>query len=259
MGEPMRWLNRLVLSAFLVWAFSAGLWPFIEHQGNWAIVQEVWYRWQGWNAGALATFAAVAAIYVARFRDEKDRSRSAIAAKVMLPDHLSNLLGYIVACQRFLQLAHRRVRGEMVDLTDVPEKPQSYEAALSEAARWGEPEFTALLGHLLAHLQVYRSRMRDLPIEIADPNAVVIPNNVTYYLIHGAVIYTELTWLLGHSRDLEPLPNVITSKDLMSSLRLNGIYSPGDFQIDEQVLERRARIETRALRKMLKSRTSWAV
>lgn len=248
-GEAMqKRLYAIIIVIASVWGVTAGAWPLVEHRGDINAVQQVWDRWQAWNTGVIALLSALTALAVTRLRDDRERERAFVAAKALLPDHLSSLLAYVRSSQFFLTGAYQSARGEEIELPELPARPVGYEQWVSDAIRWGDPDFVAYMAHVVSHLQVYRSRIQELPFLHGDPEERLFAPNVRDYIIQGAVIYTQLGNLLGFSRDNENLPEAVTARDLASSLRLCGIYFLDHFEITDDLLERRAGRETKSLR-----------
>lgn len=242
-------LYVLIAGVFAVWAFCAGLWPLIEHDFDFSSAQDVWDRWQAWNTGVIALLSALTALAVARLRDEKERQRSFIAAKALLPDHLSSLLEYLRATQAFLTVAYSKVAHENMELPEVPSRPIGYEQWVSDAIRWGDPAFVSYMSNVVSHLQVYKSRTSALQIEFDDPESIVSEDNIKEYLVQGAIIYMHVGKLLNYVRDNKSLSNNICAEEIESGLNLCGIHFHEDYGIDQALRERRAETESKRMRR----------
>ncbi|MFP4522714.1 MAG: hypothetical protein ACLFQK_11265, partial [Fibrobacterota bacterium] len=95
-----------------------------------------------------------------------------------------------------LTTAYAKANGQEIDLPDVPSRPSGYGQWVSDAIKWGDPDFVSYMSHVVSHLQVYRSRLGELPILFDDPDNVVVVDNIRDYIVQGSIIYMELGNLL---------------------------------------------------------------
>lgn len=250
-----RFINFTIFLILIIWVFLSGFWPIIEHWGNYSAIQAVWDRWQSWNTGIIALLSALIALTVTRHRYERDRVREFVTSKALLPPRLSTLMGYIRSAQACLRVVYADLGAENVaegvQSPEVPELPDGYERWLEGAIRWGDREFVALMIHVVAHLQVYNARLLDLQQTYNDPARVGVRANISDYIIHGAIIYMEIGFLLSASRDGEKIPDSLSAENIESGLRQTGFYYMENFGIGIDRLSVRARNESEAIRRRM--------
>lgn len=253
----------------MAWLTASVVVPFFQ-TASLRELQDVWYRWQAWNAGVVAFIAAALALVSARFQVEQERlraeeeaERSFEASQALLPEHLSALLEYVKLCQNYLIIIHprdreqeawRRLEGE--DIIAPPPAPEGHQELVAEAIKWGPFPVVGYVKGLLGNLQVYKSRLRELVTEQEAPNAMPAPHYVEEVLLQGATLHLEISYLLGFVRDDEELLSEVTVDDLKSGLRAGGIYFPEDFGFSQERLERRAATLSRKFTARLRSSLS---
>lgn len=150
-----------------VWLPLAGLYtycmfihPWLGWQGSWEYVQNVWDRWQTFNAAALAFAASVIALQVARYQAEKQRGRDFRAAKAFLPTAFSELSTYFKGCAQTLHEAWS-LQGQSQHIK-APAAPILYKDAFKECIRHATPQIGDYLANVLADLQVHEARIGEL-------------------------------------------------------------------------------------------------
>lgn len=253
----------------IAWFTASVAVPFFQTAG-FEELQDVWYRWQAWNAGVVAFIAAALALVSARFRAEQERlraeeeaERSFEASRALLPEHLSALLQFLKLCQNYLiaihprgreQQASRRLEG--VGIAAPPPAPEGHQELVAEAIKWGPIPVVGYVKGLLGNLQVYKSRLRELVTEQEAPNAMPSSHYVEEVLLQGATLHLEIDYLLGFVRDDEELLSEVTVDDLKSGLRAGGVYFPENFGFSQERLERRAATLSREFKARLRSSLS---
>ena len=80
----VNWVSGICFAFYII---SMALLPWINQEFKWAGVQDVWDRWQTFNAGVLAFFASVIAFNIARYTDNQKRQRQFVAARSICPRH----------------------------------------------------------------------------------------------------------------------------------------------------------------------------
>ncbi|MET3497323.1 hypothetical protein [Variovorax boronicumulans] len=134
--------------------------PWLARQGSWEYVQNVWDRWQTFNAAALAFAASVIVLQVARYKDEKQRGRDFRATKAFLPAALSELSAYFKGSAQTLHEAWS-LQGQSQHIK-APAAPILYKDAFNECIRHATPQIGDYFANVLADLQVHEARIGEL-------------------------------------------------------------------------------------------------
>ena len=155
------WLFSVVNYAgwplLLLYGISMFVYPALS--GSWQRVQDVWDRWQTFNAGALAFVASLVAFNIAKFGEERQREREFIAAKAFLPSTLSGLIDYCRQSASVLNRLWFHEGDEPLDL-QAPDFPSGYREVFSNCIRHANPAVGSYLSNVLVLLQVHDARLR---------------------------------------------------------------------------------------------------
>jgi hypothetical protein len=179
----VNWIGIPSSMLFLVCMLIA---PWISSDGNWKYVQEVWDRWQTFNAAMLAFLSSWIAFNIAKFNASKQREREFIAARAFLPQALSELSQYFSASSKYLMLALNQINESpehrISTLPPVPAPPENYPSIFSDCIKLAEPDVSEQLAGILRDLQVHLSRMKELGQQ--DQNSILIIGamNITSYM-----------------------------------------------------------------------------
>lgn len=145
--------------------------PWLAGRGSWEHVQNVWDRWQTFNAAALAFAASVIALQIARYREEKQGARDFRAAKAFLPAAFSELSAYFRISSQILQDTWR-LQGPSAQF-ELPAAPVLYKEAFKECVRHATPVVGDYLASVLADLQVHEARLGALHKGAGGKNALL--------------------------------------------------------------------------------------
>lgn len=145
--------------------------PWLAAGGSWVHVQNVWDRWQTFNAAALAFAASVTALQIARYKEEKQGARDFRAAKAFLPAAFSELSAYFKRSSQILQ-GIWPLQGQL-DPIQLPEAPVLYKEAFKECIRHATPAVGDYLASVLADLQVHEARLGALHKGVGGKNALL--------------------------------------------------------------------------------------
>lgn len=177
-----------------IYCFSMFAYPWLGGSWSWKHVQEVWDRWQTFNAGALAFAASLVAFNISRFNENRQRERDFIAAKAFLPSTLSGLMEYCTQSARIYGAMWESV-GAAVVVHEHPDFPKNYREVFSNCIRHADPAVGSYLSNILVRLQVHDARLRDAIAKTPRVHERVVdrPNLISYLMRLG-----ELHSLIGN-------------------------------------------------------------
>lgn len=162
--------------------------------GDWTYVQEVWDRWQSLNMGVLAFISSMAAFNIAKYNANKQRERDFVAARALLPDALSELIGYLRASARLLSEAWERVdslalRAPAPLASEFPELPSGYKEIFSRCIASAEVDVGDYLANIIVRLQIHHSRLKETHKVLSEGGSLVLtkPNLMTYFYSLGNI------------------------------------------------------------------------
>lgn len=89
----------------VLFAYCLLIYPWLAGRGSWDHVQNVWDRWQTFNAAALAFATTVLALQITRYKDEKQQIREFSVAKAFLPAAFSEMSAYFKSSAQTVQEA----------------------------------------------------------------------------------------------------------------------------------------------------------
>lgn len=218
-----------------IYGFSMFVYPWLAGNWNWGHVQEVWERWQTFNAAALAFVASLVAFNISRFNESRQRERDFVAAKAFLPSTLSGLMEYCAQSARILGVMweHDDASDKAFEHLDLPE---DYRDVFSNCIRHADPAVGSYLSNILVRLQVQEARLRDAVRETIKGNdRVVDKHNLIAYLLRLGEIYALLGNLFAFARGEEVFhEKQLGWDDMRSAYSLLGI-EVDDFFIDERM------------------------
>jgi len=151
------WANWVGIPGVALYVCSMLIYPWVEGQGSWAHVHEVWDKWQTFNAAALAFLASLIALNLSRIKDEKQRERDFLASKAFLPSAFSELSVYFKSSASIL--AHIWESGVAGIVAPTP--PSAYRDAFKDCIRHATPEGGEHLTAILVKLQIHEARLGD--------------------------------------------------------------------------------------------------
>ena len=134
--------------------------PWLAGRGSWDHIQNVWDRWQTFNAAALAFAASVIALQVTRYKDERQREQDYRAAKAFLPAAFSELSKYFKASAQTLQEAWP-LQGQSPNIK-APTEPSFFKDVFKEYILRANAPVGEYLIDVLRDLQVHEARLGDL-------------------------------------------------------------------------------------------------
>lgn len=156
--------------------------------GDWNYVQEVWDRWQSLNMGVLAFISSMAAFNIAKYNANKQRERDFVASRALLPDSLSELVGYLKASAKLLLEAWGRVDSRALStpapfVSEFPSLPDSYKETFSRCIASAEVDVGAYLANLIVRLQIHHSRLKEAHKILSEGGSLVLTkrNLMTYF------------------------------------------------------------------------------
>jgi hypothetical protein len=185
----INWVGGLSVPAYVVAMLIV---PIV--MGDWAYVQNVWDRWQTLNMGVLAFISSMAAFNIAKYNANKQRERDFVAARALLPDALSELIGYLRASARLLSEAWERVdsgalRPPAPMNSTFPELPGGYKETFSRCISSAEVDVGAFLANIIVRLQIHHSRLKETHRVLSEGGSLVLtkPNLMSYFYGLGKI------------------------------------------------------------------------
>ncbi|MEX0740988.1 MAG: hypothetical protein WD071_16770 [Pseudohongiella sp.] len=206
-------LNRIGIPVVTLYGLSMFLFPWISGDGDWNYVHSVWHNWQGLNVGMLAFVSSLIAFNIGRYNAERQREREFIAAKVFLPEALSELTEYFKLSAILLSEAYERAseprnnrRRELAAALPVP--PKEYKTIFSRCIEKADPEVGSYLAYILMRLQVHNSRISGIPDSFTvGAQMLVAPQNILTYLFRLAELQALVNNLFEFARGMELFVN----------------------------------------------------
>lgn len=184
-----------------IYCFSMFAYPWFGGSWSWKHVQEVWDRWQTFNAGALAFAASLVAFNISRFNESRQRERDFTAAKAFLPSTLSGLMEYCTRSARIYKAMWEPVGAEPA-AHEHPDFPPNYREVFSNCIRHADPSVGSYLSNILVRLQVHDARLRDAIAETQQLHQQVADrHNIISYLMCIGEIYSLMGNLFSFARD----------------------------------------------------------
>lgn len=234
-------LNWIGTPAILIYIVAMLIEPWFVSDGNsWDYVQEVWDRWQTFNAAVIAFVSSLIAFNISRFNEHKQREREFVAAKALLPQTLSELTRYFKDSSIFLkdvwdQLATNPNARPTVQIA-LPALPETYQSVISGCIKHAEPDVGQYLAEVLKDLQIHNARLSDMHVNLSYPHAtmLVIPHNVMSYLYSLGKLQAMVNRLFGFARNSEPFKDdALTYEDFRSAY--SGTFGLWPEDIDDLV------------------------
>ena len=201
-------LNWIGTPAIVIYIFAMLITPwFVSDVESWAYVQEVWDRWQTFNAAVIAFVSSLIAFNISRFNEHKQREREFVAAKALLPHALSELTKYFKESSVFLkdvwdQLdSHPNARPAIQ--TPLPNPPKNYQPIFTECIKYAEPDVAEYLADVMRGLQIHNARLSDMRQTLSDPQSpmMVLPINVTSHFYSLGKLQAMINRLFPFSRN----------------------------------------------------------
>lgn len=182
--------------------------PWVK--GDWNYVQDVWDRWQTFNAGILAFAASLIAFKISRYNAKKQRQRQFIAARAFLPHALSELTYYNKRNSKLLFEAWDILTptggfGEKPLTSELAGLPDSYKEVFWKCISEADPEVADYLAKILVRLQINHSRMTELHSLFGqDRQRIWVKNNIMNYMFSLGELQAMINRIFGYSRGLDP-------------------------------------------------------
>lgn len=200
--------------------------PFVLEGFSGAL--EVWDRWQALNVGVLAFISSVVFFHTTKYKEEKQRQRSFIAARASLPQALSELTEY---CRNSAKVWHEAiVKAETNKYGDFSEKypslPSNVHNVIKECIAHSEFDVGNYLAKILVELQIHNSRLSGLESEFAvGSNHINVSLSVQSNLWFLGKLQARIDSLFSFARGLEAFNGSEPSNDAIVSA-LNIIAMP---------------------------------
>ncbi len=211
------------------------IYPWFDGGGNWAHVQSVWDRWQGFNVGMLAFISSIAAFNISKFNAEKQRERDFLSAKAFLPAALSELVSYFRSSAVLFRAGWGLGGGGRPAIV-APELPVTYREVFGNCIKHAEPIVGDYLSRMLVNLQVHDARLRDYIHQFRDENVPILDkqNLITYFYRLGE-LQALTNKLFGFARSEEEFDSDPLVWDDFRNAYLNlGIWI-NEIHIDENM------------------------
>lgn len=205
-------LNCFGFPIAILYFFSMLIYPAIHSGGDWSYLQSVWHNWQPLNVGVLAFISSLIAFNIVRYNENKQRSRKFIAAKAFLPEALSELTHYFQDCASIYIGAWEKLVVEDPEKSrfapGLPKLNDSYKEIFSKCISVAEPDVADYLATVLVHLQIHRSRIREIiNILHGKSNLTIDESNIYAYMFRLAQLHASVGRLFGYARGLNDFDN----------------------------------------------------
>ena len=225
-------VNTIGIPLAALFALSMIVWPWIAGRGNWDYVQDVWDRWQSLNVGLLAFISSVVAFNIARYNNDRQRSRDFLAARASLPAILSSLTDYFSISANLLVSAWQVNRASSPTLT-VPVLPHGFQSVFADCIRHAEPDVGEYLAKILARVQIHDSRMRSCVDALSSPDdASPVRYNLIAYIFRLGELQAMVDKLFDFARNMGEFDQTpLEWSDFQNSFSTLNIQSQ-DFAID---------------------------
>lgn len=172
----------------LIFFMSMLIAPWIKYDREWKDVQEVWDRWQTFNAAMLAFLASVIALNISVYIEKKQRQRRFIAAKSFLPPALSELTSYCKASAKVFKEIWERLESlnpqtRTALSCGLPEEAQTYKEIFSKSIAEAEPDVASYLAEIIIKLQIHTARLEEIYKSFSpDGELLIFKDNVISYM-----------------------------------------------------------------------------
>jgi len=230
--KPAAWIFLFfVILPFALYFIAMVVWPFAISGWDWGYVQEVWGRWQTFNAAMIALGASFIALWAARRQVaqqkelvEEQRRREFVAAKVFLTASLSELHGYFddvnVIFSGLYQSLPREGYFDENDpdtlVLELPKLPASYQAVFRDCIVHAPPNVAEFMASILSKLQIIHSRVGGLN----ERSAGYGRSDVVSEILNVAMVHAKCERLYPYARENEPLVfDPVADSELLSILK----------------------------------------
>lgn len=210
LNKIVKLVNYLAMMGFVAYIFSMVVIPISK--GDWNYIQEVWDRWQTFNAGMLAFIAAVITFNIASFNSEQLRSRKFKVAKAALPATLSDFYQYFKSSANILKKvwyarnddSHTDKEKNVID-DELPKIPE-YKDSINSAIENADDNVSKYLSNYLIKLQIFHARLRQT-LESIKPDSGIfhLSLNTVEYIYNLAELYAMTSRLIEFAREDQPL------------------------------------------------------
>jgi len=189
----------------------------------------VWDRWQSLNVGVLALISSMVFFHTTKYKEDKQRQRSFIAARASLPQALSELTEYNCNSAKVwheaIGKAEEKKYGDFIEKP--PSLPSSVHNVIKECIAHSEFDVGNYMAKILADLQIHHSRISGLKSEFSEgSNHINIPLSVQSNLWFLGRLQARIDSLFSFARGLEEFngsePN---NEGIVSALNIIGIPS----------------------------------
>jgi hypothetical protein len=204
-------LNCVGAPAILLYLYAMLLKPWlVPNVDSWIYVQEVWSRWQTFNASVVAFISSLIAFNINRYNERKQREREFVAAKALLPHSLSELTKYFKDSSIFLKNLWDQFETNPNTRPTVqvllPTLPETCQSIFSDCIKYAEPDVGEYLADVLSGLQIHNARLSDLNATLSNPQPtmIVLQQNVMSYLYSLGRLQAMINRLFGFARSSEP-------------------------------------------------------
>ncbi len=164
--DTLNWIGPPII---VIYFFSMFAYPWLENNGDWTLVQNVWDRWQSLNVGMLAFISSLIAFNIARYNAEKQRKRDFSAAKAFLPAALAELCEYLKSSANIF-IQGWEIDDDNVTTVETPNMPVGYKDVFQNCIRYAEDDVGDYLAYILMRLQIHNSRLSDYVNNLGRPD-----------------------------------------------------------------------------------------
>lgn len=230
--KPLVWiLLFLAIPLFVLYFVAMVVWPFASSGWDWGYVQEVWGRWQTFNAAMIALGASFIALWAARRQAaqqkelvEGQRRREFVAAKAFLTASLSELHGYfddvnVTYSNLYLSLPWEGYFDESDTDTlalELPKLPSSYQSVFRDCIVHAPPDVAEFMASILSMLQIIHSRIGGLN----ERSVGYRRSDVVSEILNVAMVHAKCERLYPYARENEPLVfDPVDDSELLSILK----------------------------------------
>jgi len=146
---------------------------FASQPWSWIYVQEVWDRWQTFNAAVIAFVSSLVAFNISRYNENKKREREFVAVKALLPHALSELTKYFKESSVFLISVWNQLDenpdSRPILKSELPVLPSTFQPIFTDAIKFAEPDVAEYLANVMRGLQIHNARLLDMRTTLSDP------------------------------------------------------------------------------------------
>lgn len=198
----LNWIGIPIIACYVVSMF---VYPWFASDWNWALVENVWDRWQSFNVGMLAFVSSITAFNIGRYNAEKQREREFMASKAFLPDALSGLASYLADSADLLKEGWEASRGDSIK-TALPIPPLDFKEVFRDCIRHADREVGEYLARILKRLQVHAARLATYVDQQSDDTWVSPQqHNLITYIYRLGEIRAMVNRLFPFARSQGPL------------------------------------------------------